>query len=902
MKNLVKISLVLAAAALTLSGCNCFKKMGKKQDEVTYSCTPKVLTLNNGVVSADITVNFPAAYFNKKATLRLTPVIVFEGGEVAGTPKYVQGEKVNDNYTVISADNGGTYTQHVEFPYDDRMEQSELRVLIESKCNGASEYVMFNAATGKPVTKEEAAVLANPKSAEAMALRAQCGVFIAEGVNTMQRDFNFGDAAATAANNYKRTTNQVDKAEILYKINSSVVNQKALKENEQLSEFEKTAVANKENDRIAQSLYVNGYASPDGPEKFNDKLASARSETGRKAVEKILAEYGFNIDAAGYGEDWEGFKEMVEKSNIQDKDLILQVLSMYDSSAERENQIKNMSSVYGELKEDVLPKLRRAQLVNNMEITGKSDAEMQALVNSGKLDELNNEELLHVATLIEDNALKVKVLEYAAKKYDDSRAYTNLGAAYLQMDDADKALAALTQAVKLGGNTQELNSNLALANLAAGNVDEAKKYAAAADAQTKAMALRAQCGVFIAEGVNTMQRDFNFGDAAATAANNYKRTTNQVDKAEILYKINSSVVNQKALKENEQLSEFEKTAVANKENDRIAQSLYVNGYASPDGPEKFNDKLASARSETGRKAVEKILAEYGFNIDAAGYGEDWEGFKEMVEKSNIQDKDLILQVLSMYDSSAERENQIKNMSSVYGELKEDVLPKLRRAQLVNNMEITGKSDAEMQALVNSGKLDELNNEELLHVATLIEDNALKVKVLEYAAKKYDDSRAYTNLGAAYLQMDDADKALAALTQAVKLGGNTQELNSNLALANLAAGNVDEAKKYAAAADAQTKSLIAAAQGQYGDAAAKLKGYNAAVAAVMNNDLSAAKKALAGENSADADYLRAVIATKEGDMKTAGAQLKAAVAKDSALVKKASKDVNLKPLFKSGFKF
>ena len=481
MKNLVKISLVLAAAALTLSGCNCFKKMGKKQDEVTYSCTPKVLTLNNGVVSADITVNFPAAYFNKKATLRLTPVIVFEGGEVAGTPKYVQGEKVNDNYTVISADNGGTYTQHVEFPYDDRMEQSELRVLIESKCNGASEYVMFNAATGKPVTKEEAAVLANPKSAEAMALRAQCGVFIAEGVNTMQKDFNFGDAAATAANNYKRTTNQVDKAEILYKINSSVVNQKALKENEQLSEFEKTAVANKENDRIAQSLYVNGYASPDGPEKFNDKLASARSETGRKAVEKILAEYGFNIDAAGYGEDWEGFKEMVEKSNIQDKDLILQVLSMYDSSAERENQIKNMSSVYGELKEDVLPKLRRAQLVNNMEITGKSDAEMQALVNSGKLDELNNEELLHVATLIEDNAVKAKVLEYAAKKYDDSRAYTNLGAAYLQMGDADKALAALTQAVKLGGNTQELNSNLALANLAAGNVDEAKKYAAAAD-------------------------------------------------------------------------------------------------------------------------------------------------------------------------------------------------------------------------------------------------------------------------------------------------------------------------------------------------------------------------------------------------------------------------------------
>ena len=146
-------------------------------------------------------------------------------------------------------------------------------------------------------------------------------------------------------------------------------------------------------------------------------------------------------------------------------------------------------------------------------------------------------------------------------------------------------------------------------------------------------------------------------------------------------------------------------------------------------------------------------------------------------------------------------------------------------------------------------------------------------------------------------MGDADKALAALTQAVKFGGNTQELNSNLALANLAAGNVDEAKKYAAAADAQTKSLIAAAQGQYGDAAAKLKGYNAAVAAVMNNDLSAAKKAIAKDNSADADYLRAVIAAKEGDLKTAEAQLKSAVSKNPKLAQKAANDINLKALNK-----
>ena len=363
MKNLVKISLVLAAAALTLSGCNCFKKMGKKQDEVTYSCTPKVLTLNNGVVSADITVNFPAAYFNKKATLRLTPVIVFEGGEVAGTPKYVQGEKVNDNYTVISADNGGTYTQHVEFPYDDRMEQSELRVLIESKCNGASEYVMFNAATGKPVTKEEAAVLANPKSAEAMALRAQCGVFIAEGVNTMQKDFNFGDAAATAANNYKRTTNQVDKAEILYKINSSVVNQKALKENEQLSEFEKTAVANKENDRIAQSLYVNGYASPDGPYAPNERLARKRATDFRNYVDsryRLLASYPVTVSAVV--DEWRAAVPAVEASSIPSKQEVLQILNGSDKATVKEMRLKRLPAAWNYMRRHILPPMRHVEM------------------------------------------------------------------------------------------------------------------------------------------------------------------------------------------------------------------------------------------------------------------------------------------------------------------------------------------------------------------------------------------------------------------------------------------------------------------------------------------------------------------------------------------------------------
>ena len=134
MKNLMKICLVFAVAALTMTSCNCFKKMAKNQDEVSITCTPEVLTLNNGKVAADITVTFPVEYFNAKAVLKVTPVLVFEGGKVAGPTKYYQGMKVVDNYTVVDKTSGGKFTQHVEFDYDDRMQNSELQLRVEVKC------------------------------------------------------------------------------------------------------------------------------------------------------------------------------------------------------------------------------------------------------------------------------------------------------------------------------------------------------------------------------------------------------------------------------------------------------------------------------------------------------------------------------------------------------------------------------------------------------------------------------------------------------------------------------------------------------------------------------------------------------------------------------------------------
>ena len=527
MKNVFRLMAIVAVASLSLTSCNCFKKMAKNQDEVKVTCTPDVLTLNNGKVEADITVVFPAEYYNKKAVLKVTPIMVFEGGIVEGATKYFQGGKVKENYTVIDKKLGGEYTQHVEFPYDARMAQSELKVLVEVKCpkGKCKDYTLVNANTGALPTKAEKAALA-AGGAQAEAVKVEFAYPIAKGVNTLQGDLDYASAMSNTANNYKNVTTVVTKADILYAINSSNVSKKAAN-SEDLKAFKENVVANQANDRASQKLYVNGYASPDGPEKFNDKLSSARSKSGHKAAQKLLKDTGMELDAASYGEDWEGFKELVAASDIEDKDLILQVLSRYDSSTQRESEIKNMSAVFTELKKEILPKLRRAQLINSTDIKGKTNDEMAALINEGRLEELTNEELLYMAeSVLADAKAKVAVLEYTAKKFNDARAYNNLGVVLAQLGDKAKALTAFEKAAQLGLNNNEINSNLALANLANGNVAKAQQFAAAADAKTKSLISAAQGSYSAAaatlEGYNaaiasTLNNDFSAAKKAIAA-------------------------------------------------------------------------------------------------------------------------------------------------------------------------------------------------------------------------------------------------------------------------------------------------------------------------------------------------------------------------------------------------
>ena len=493
MKNLFKVSAVLAVAVLTLSGCNCFKKMAKNQDDVKLTCTPEVLVLNNGKVEADVNVTFPVKYFNAKAVLKVTPVMVFEGGEVAGTTQYFQGSKVDDNYTVIDKKSGGNYTMHVSFPYDERMECSELQLRAEIKCpkGKCKEFTLVNLNDGAIPTKEQAAALA-AGGAEADAIKRAFGLTIAQGVNVMQNDIQYSDAMETMASGYKNVITEVTKANYMYQINSSRLNKKAIS-SEELTSFQQKAAEQNGNDRIKQNIYVNGYASPDGPEKFNDKLSAARSESGKKAAEELLKELGLSLDAASYGEDWEGFKELVAASSIEDKALILSVLESYTSSSELEEQIKNMSNVFTALKKEILPELRRAQLVNSSDITGKTDDEMAALVRAGKFAELDEKEMLHIASTgkLSQNE-KIATLEAAANEYKSVAAYNNLGVAYAEAGEGAKAADAFAKAVNAGGKASEINNNLALVNIMNGDTEAAKAYTANASAETRALAAAAE--------------------------------------------------------------------------------------------------------------------------------------------------------------------------------------------------------------------------------------------------------------------------------------------------------------------------------------------------------------------------------------------------------------------------
>lgn len=433
---------LVLAAILTFSSCS--NKL-KPWAEDYVKAEPQPMEAIGGKVPVTINATIPAKWFNKKATVTITPVIRYAGGEAWGTSYTYQGEKVQGNNQVIPYKEGGNITMKSSFTYKPEMKKSELYLTFDAKVK--------NKVVKLPDLKIGEGVIATSALADAATANP-----------------------AIAADKFQRIIKEAHDANIMFLIQQANLRSEELKKGE-ISDW-KDLVKNADeapNQNVA--IEIQAYASPDGGVELNTGLAERREGNTSKYLAKELKkmEVDAPVDAKYTAQDWEGFQELVSKSNLQDKDLVLRVLSMYKDPEQREKEIKNISSVYSSLAEEILPQLRRSRLIANIEIIGKSDDEITALAKSNP-SQLNVEEILYAATLTNDNAEKTRIYNEAAKLYpNDYRTWNNVGMMAFRAGDLAKAEEMFNKANSIKNNP-ESNMNLGLIALTKGDQAKAQQY------------------------------------------------------------------------------------------------------------------------------------------------------------------------------------------------------------------------------------------------------------------------------------------------------------------------------------------------------------------------------------------------------------------------------------------
>ena len=411
---MMKTFKILAAAALLAAAVSCasIEKMAQMAENVKVSCDPGVLEAVNGSIDALVSVTYPEDYFNPKAILEVTPVLVYEGGEAKMKPIIYQGEKVKDNYKVVSSD-GQTVSERLHFDYVPGMEKSHLE--LRGVARKGDKFVNL------PSKK------------------------VADGVNTTYMLVKRDGFVTPKADAYQEVITSTAEGQIKYLVNSADVRNTELK-GQSVKDFLAAVDQINADDRTSiTGTEIRAYASPEGPINKNNELADKRSNSANKAFKDMAKKHGLtDAEVKALGEDWEGFQQLVKESNIEDKELILRVLSMYSDPAVRENEIRNMSQVFTALKGQVLPELRRARLIANVEYQNYTADELLQLLNDNA-DVLDEEALLRTATLVKDNAQKEEIYKRAASKFASERAQFNLASLYLDEGKVAKAEEALAK-------------------------------------------------------------------------------------------------------------------------------------------------------------------------------------------------------------------------------------------------------------------------------------------------------------------------------------------------------------------------------------------------------------------------------------------------------------------------
>ena len=432
------------AALVAMTSCSKLKITGDN-----FRVTPTPLEAIGGQVSATITANFPEKCIPKKAVVTVTPVLKYEGGEAASESATFQGQKVEGNGTTVQYKVGGSYGMKANWAYQDAMLKSDL-------------YARFDAKIGKKVKEVPEVKIGYGILATAQLLK-YCTV-----------------TGATAPDAYQRIIRQKQEANIKFLINQANLR---TSETGSVSIQDMVKVLKEINDnhqtRALQDIEVSAYASPDGKYDFNERLAEQRQNVSDKFLQDQLKKIGMDayVNTKYTAEDWDGFQQLISQSNLQDKDVILRVLSMYQDPEEREQQIRNMSSVYTEIADGILPELRRARLLVNYEVIGRSDEQIlaQFAMDASKL---SVEELLYGAcrllTMADQKAVWFKKTQELYPS--DYRAFNNYAQLCIMRGDLAEAETYLNKAAAINANAPEVNANRAVIAMKNGNVEMAEQY------------------------------------------------------------------------------------------------------------------------------------------------------------------------------------------------------------------------------------------------------------------------------------------------------------------------------------------------------------------------------------------------------------------------------------------
>ncbi|WP_217447501.1 tetratricopeptide repeat protein [Maribellus comscasis] len=456
--------MLVAVAAVLLSGCAGLQKMKKNADQIQFKVTPEILEAHAGDVDVAIDGRFPAKYFNKKATLVATPVLKYDGGETKYEPVTVQGEKVEANNKVISYTTGGSFSYKDAVEYVDDMNKSELYVyMTASKGAKTLDFEPIKIADGVIATSE--LVMNYPKP-----------------ILGVQREENTSGKYDPNIDAFQRIVPDEMVADIHYLINRSNLRREETEGSDVKALEDYTKNANEQERIDLKGVEVSAYASPDGEIDFNTDLAADRKNTSSAFLAKKLKEAGVDIELKTKytPEDWDGFKELMEKSNIQDKELILRVLSMYNDPEVREREIRNLSEAFTDVADEILPQLRRAKLATSVDLIGKTDEELMAAAKSNP-SSLNPAELLYAATLFEDLNEQLSIYNSFIKVYpNDWRGPNNAGYVLVKQMKYEDAKPMFEKAERLKNNEPVVKNNLGAIALYEEKVDEAETLFGAA--------------------------------------------------------------------------------------------------------------------------------------------------------------------------------------------------------------------------------------------------------------------------------------------------------------------------------------------------------------------------------------------------------------------------------------